>query len=176
MLKYEEAKRKNSWASKPNIPKWEHPWNGRLTLTINGKYKFMDCKSYSLEDRIGEIMIAFYEASYAVRLQRLEAEEKRRKEEEERRKAEEICVRYNTEIDYTEGLINAAEDYDTACKLRAYIAAVKAAGQKSEEWIKWANAKADWLDPTIHAEDPYFGVRKHSKSSENKMPKRKGYW
>lgn len=121
-------------------------------------------------------MIAFYEASYAVRLQRLEAEEKRRKEEEERRKAEEICVRYNTEIDYTEGLINAAEDYDTACKLRAYIAAVKAAGQKSEEWIKWANAKADWLDPTIHAEDPYFGVRKHSKSSENKMPKRKGYW
>lgn len=121
MLKYEEAKRKNSWASKPNIPKWEHPWNGRLTLTINGKYKFMDCKSYSLEDRIGEIMIAFYEASYAVRLQRLEAEEKRRKEEEERRKAEEICVRYNTEIDYTEGLINAAEDYDTACKLRAYI-------------------------------------------------------
>lgn len=176
LLKYEEAKRKNSWASKPNIPKWEHPWNGRLTLIINGKYKFMDCKSYSLEDRIGEIMIAFYEASYAVRLQRLEAEEKRRKEEEERKKAEEIRARYNKEIDYTEGLINAAEDYDTACKLRAYIAAVKATGQKSEEWIEWANAKADWLDPTVHAEDPYFGVRQHTKSTENKMPKRKGYW
>ena len=176
LLKYEEAKRKNSWASKPNIPKWEHPWNGRLTLIINGKYKFMDCKSYSLEDRIGEIMIAFYEASYAVRLQRLEAEEKRRKEEEERKRAEEIRARYNTEIDYTEGLINAAEDYDTACKLRAYIAAVKAAGQKSEEWIEWANAKADWLDPTVHAEDPYFGVRQHTNSTENKMPKRKGYW
>lgn len=176
LLKYEEAKRKNSWASKPNIPKWEHPWNGRLTLVINGKYKFMDCKSYSLEDRIGEIMIAFYEASYAVRLQRLEAEERRRKEEEERKRAEEIRARYNTEIDYTEGLINAAEDYDTACKLRTYIAAVKAAGQKSEEWIEWANAKADWLDPTVHAEDPYFGVRQHTKSKENKMPKLKGYW
>ena len=176
LLKYEEARRRNSWASKPNIPKWEHPWNGRLTLIINGKYKFMDCKSYSLEDRIGEIMIAFYEASYAVRLKRLEAEEKRRKEEEELKKAEEIRARYNKEIDYTEGLINAAEDYDTACKLRAYIAAVKAAGQKSEEWIEWANAKADWIDPTIHAEDPHFGMRQHTQNVESKMPKRKGYW
>ena len=175
LLKYEEEKRKNSWASKPNIPKWEHPWNGRLTLIINGKYKFMDCKSYALEDRIGEIMIAFYEASYTVRLLRLEAEEKWRKEEEERKKAEEIRTRYNKEIDYTEGLINAAEDYDTACKLRAYISAVKDLGQKSEEWIEWANAKADWLDPTVHAEDPYFGMRQHTQNAESKMPKRKGY-
>ncbi len=176
LLRYEEEKKRNSWASKPNIPKWEHPWSGKLTLIINGKYKFTDCKSYSLEDRIGEIMIAFYEASYAIRLQRLEAEEKRRKEAEERRRAEEIRLRYNKEIEYTEGLINAANDYETACKIRTYIAAVKAAGQKSDEWIEWASAKADWLDPTIHAEDPYFGARQHEQSAENKTPKKKGYW
>ena len=175
-LKYEEEKRKYSWASKPQIPKWDHPWNGKLTLTINNKFKFSDCKSYSLEDRIGEIMVAFYEASYSVRVKRLEIEEKRRKEEEERKKAEEIRERYNKEIDYTEGLINAAEDYDKACKIRAYIAAVRASETKSDEWIKWANEKADWLDPTIRAEDAYFGVRKHEQSSEYKKLKKKGYW
>ena len=175
-LKYEEARRKNSWASKPNIPKWDHPWSGRLTLIINGKYKFTDCKSYSLEDRIGEIMIAFYEASYSVRLKRLEAEERRRKEEEERRRAEEIRERRNKEIDYTEGLINAAEDYDSACKIRAYISAMKEAGKASSEWIEWATKKADWLDPTIRAEDPFFGVRQHEQSEEYKKLKKKGYW
>ncbi len=176
LLKYEEAKRKDRWASKPNIPKYDHPWNGRLTITIIGKYRFTDCKSYSLEDRIGEIMIAFYEASYSVRLKRLEAEERRRKEEEERRKAEEIRQRRNKEIDYTEGLINAAEDYNSACRIRAYIAAMRAAGKASAEWIEWATAKADWLDPTIRAEDPFLGVRQHEQSEEYKRLKKKGFW
>ena len=175
LLRYEEAKRNHSWASKPNIPKWDRPWNGRLTLIINEMYKFMDCKSYVLEDRIGEIMIAFYEASYAVRLVRLEREEKERIEEEKRRKAAEIRKRYNQEVDYTESLLNAANDYATACKIRAYVEAVKASGSKSSDWIEWANAKADWYDPTIGVEDPYFGIRRHSQDSDQKTPKKKCY-
>ena len=175
LLQYEEDKRKHSWASKPNIPKWDHPWNGRLTLIINGKYKFMDCKSYVLEDRIGEIMIAFYEASYAIRLARLEKEEKERVEAEKRRKAAEIRERYNQEIDYTEGLVNAANDYATACKIRAYVEAVKSSSSKSNDWIEWASAKADWYDPTICAEDPFFGKRKHSQDPDQKTPKKKYY-
>lgn len=175
LLKYEEETRKHSWASKPNIPKWDHPWNGRLTLIINGKYKFIDCKSYVLEDRIGEIMVAFYEASYSVRLARLEKEEKERIEEEKRRKAAEIRERYNQEIDYTEGLVNAANDFATACKIRAYVEAVKASGCKSADWIEWASAKADWYDPTISLEDPYFGKRSHTQNPEQKSPKKRYY-
>ncbi len=173
LLRYEENKRKNSWASKPNIPKWDHPWNGRLTLIINEKYKFMDCKSYILEDRIGEIMIAFYEASYAVRLARLAREEKERIEAEKRRKAAAIRERYNQEIDYTEGLVNAANDYVTACRIRAYIEAVKSSGCTNAAWIEWANAKADWYDPTIGAKDPYFGIRQHYQNPDQKTPKKK---
>ena len=176
LLKYEEEKRKYSWASKPNIPKWEHPWNGRLTLTVNGKYRFTDCRSYVLEDRIGEIMIAFYEASYAVRLARLEKEEKERIEEEKRRKAAEIRERYNQEVDYTEGLVNAADEYATACKIRDYVAAVKASGSESEEWIEWASAKADWYDPTVCAKDPYFGKREHTKDPKWKSPEKRYRW
>jgi len=179
LLKYEEEKRRYSWATKPKIPKWEHPWNGRLTIIVNGTFKFMDCKSYVLEVRIGEVMVAFYEASYANRLKRLAEEEKFRKEEEERRRAEEILERYNQEIAYTNGLVNASEDYDTACKNRSYVAAVQASGNADErtmQWIRWASAKADWFDPTVQAEDPFFGVRKHDQSTENKQLKPKFRW
>ena len=173
LIEYEAEKRKHTWVSKPNIPKWEHPWNGRLSLVINGKYKFMDCRSYVLEDRIGEIMIAFYEASYAIRLERLDREEKERKAAEERHKAAEIQERKNKEIDYTEGLVNAANDYEISRRIRAYIAAVKSAGNESPEWIAWASAKADWYDPTIRADDPYFGVRKHELDDADKNPKKR---
>ncbi|MBE6990235.1 MAG: hypothetical protein E7426_05770 [Ruminococcaceae bacterium] len=174
-LKYEEAKRKNTWALKPNIPKWDRPWNGKLTLVVDGKCKFTDCTSYVLEDRIGEIMVAFYEASYANRLIRLENEEKQRKDEEARQKAAEVRERRNKEIDATEGLVNAAEDYAIACKIRAYIEAARKAGTKSAEWIAWASAKADWYDPTVCTKDPYFGVRDHEADAKRKTPEKK-YW
>jgi hypothetical protein len=58
LLKYEEEKRKHSWASKPKIPQNDRPWNGRLCITINGTLKFRDCKEYKLEERIGEILVA----------------------------------------------------------------------------------------------------------------------
>ena len=173
LIEYEAEKRKHSWASKPNIPKWEHPWNGRLSLIINGKYKFLDCKSYVLEDRIGEIMVAFYEASYAIRLIRLEKEEKEQQAEEERRRAAEIRERRNHEIEATERLVNAANDYETARRIRAYIEAVKSAGTENAEWIAWASAKADWYDPTIRAKDPYLGIRKHELDDAKKNPIKK---
>ena len=177
LVEYEAERRKYSWASKPNIPKWEHPWNGRLSLVINNRFRFSDCKSYILEDRIGEIMVAFYEASYVIRLARLEKEEEERKAEEERRKAAEIRERRNQEIEATEGLINAANDYETACRIRAYVEAVKAAGTKDASWIAWASAKADWFDPTIRARDPYFGDRKHEQGNDRKNPvKRYSDW
>lgn len=175
LLEYEEAKRKNAWAPKPKIPKWDRPWNGKLTLVVNGKYEFTDCKSYSLEDRIGEIMVAFYEASYAIRLIRLEKEEEERRAEEERRKAAEIRERRSKEIDATEGLVNAADDYAIACKIRAYVEAVKKAGSQSAEWIAWASAKADWYDPTIRAKDPYLGVRVHESEGKKQEPGREAW-
>ena len=82
---------------------------------------------------IRKVLFAFYEASYSIQLKRLEAYERRRKEEEERRRAEEIGERRNKETDCTEGLINAAEDYDSVCKIHVYITTMKAAGKASSE-------------------------------------------
>lgn len=190
LLKYEEERKRHSWATKPQIRKYDHIFNGKLSLTVNGQRNFRDCKSYILEDRLGDIMIELYEASDAIkkdRIVRQEAERKareareeaeRRRQEEERRK-EERRKRYNSEVDRTLSLTNLADDYDTACKIRRYIAVVEASGSLSDEkaeWIEWAKAKADWYDPTIAKEDDIFGKREHEKNKDQKKLEHAGYW
>lgn len=84
---------------------------------------------------------------------------------------EEWRQRYNVEVDRTLALTNLADDYDTTCKIRHYIAVVEASGAVDENtaiWITWAKAKADWYDP-------FFGKRQHEKGAEVKELKYKGY-
>ena len=76
-------------------------------------------------------------------------------------------------------MTNLADDYDTACKIRNYIAIVEASNSLSpetKEWIEWAKAKADWYDPTVAKEDDLFGNREHEKDAEKKKLQHKGYW
>ncbi len=66
-----------------------------------------------------------------------------------------------------------------ACKIRALIAVVESReeiGESMQQWLSWAKAKADWYDPTISAEDDFFGNRKHGQNSEEKKPKEKRYY
>ncbi len=182
LLKYEEAKSKGRYAYKPNVLKYDHPWSGMLYMTV-GSNKFRDCNAYKSEDRIGEILIAFYEASYPVRLKRLEEEEKRRKEQEEYERRERIKERYNSEIDRVRALVNAAEDYDIAHKIRAYVQSSENRMDTDEGltpeqggWIAWAKLKADWFDPSVAREDEFLGKREHSADPEDKRLERKYRW
>ncbi|MEI2397557.1 hypothetical protein [Paenibacillus phytohabitans] len=178
LLKYEEDKRRNTWASKPKIRKNDYVYNGRITVSIYSAKSFRDCKSYVIEDRLGDLMIAFYEASNILRQEREVREENVRKRIEEERRKEEHRQRVNEEVDQTLILENLSEDYDIACKMRRYIAAVEASGNlnpKSIEWIKWANAKADWYDPIIAREDELFGRRDHKRNADQKKLERNGY-
>ncbi|SHI18808.1 hypothetical protein SAMN02745823_03168 [Sporobacter termitidis DSM 10068] len=189
LLKYEEERKRYSWATKPQIRKYDHVFNGKLSLTVNGQRNFRDCKSYILEERLGDIMIELYEAAEAIKMARIAREEaerkareareeaERRRQEEERRK-EERRKRYNAEVDRTLALTNLAKDYDTACNIRRYIAVVEASGPPSSEtteWIEWAKAKADWYDPMVAKEDDFFGKRKHEKDAKSKKLKHDGY-
>jgi len=179
LLKYEEERKRYSWASKPQIRKYDHVFNGRLSLTVNGQKSFRDCKSYVLEDRLGDIMIELYEAAEEIKKAHEAREEAERKRQEEERRKEERRKRYNVEVDRTLALTNLAKDYDTACKIRRYIAVVEASGtpdEKTAEWIEWAKAKADWYDPTVAREDEFFGKREHEKGAEKKKLEHKGYW
>lgn len=178
LLEYEEERRKYSYASKPQIRKYDYQYNGRLCLTINNHKSFRDCKTYQLEDRLGDMMLELYAAAEVLRQQRLAREEAERKRQEEERRKEERRKRYNTEVDRTLALANIAEDYDTACKIRRYISAYEAAHPDEDisEWLEWANAKADWYDPTISREDELLGKRDHAKEKDAKTPKHFGYW
>jgi hypothetical protein len=179
LLEYEDERRHSSWASKPQIRKYDYIFNGRLSLAVNGRKSFRDCKSYVLEDRLGDIMIELYKAAEEIKKDREAREEAERKRQEEERRKEERRKRYNVEVDRTLALTNLAEDYDTACKIRRYIAVVEASGtpdEKTAEWIEWAKAKADWYDPTVAREDEFFGRREHEKSSDQKELEHEGYW
>lgn len=171
LIKYEEAKRRSSYASKPNIRKYDRPYNGRISMSVYTTKSFRDNKSAVIEERLGEIMIELYEASDVVRKEREAREEAERKRQEEERRKEERRNRYNAEIDQTVVLMNLAEDYDTACKIRRYIAAVEGSGsidERTKTWVEWAKNKADWYDPTIAKDDEIFGKRKHEKDADRK--------
>jgi hypothetical protein len=132
-----------------------------------------------LEERLGDIMIEIYDAAEALKKAREAREEAERKRQEEERRKEERRKRYNMEVDRTLALTNLSEDYDTACKIRRYIAIVEASeslSPETKEWIEWAKAKADWYDPTVAKEDGFFGKREHEKDAEKKKPQHKGYW
>jgi len=179
LLKYEEERKWHSWASKPQIRKYDHVFNGRLSLIVNSQKSYRDCKSYVLEDRLGDIMIELYVAAETLKKAREAREEAERKRQEEERLKEERRKRFNVEVDRTLALTNLADDYDTACKIRNYIAIVEASNSLSpetKEWIEWAKAKADWYDPTVAKEDDLFGNREHEKDAEKKKLQHKGYW
>ena len=77
LLKYEEEK--------PNIRKYDHVYNGKLSLAVGKEKGFRDCKSYVIEDRLGDIIVLLYEAANTLRIEREAREEAARKREEEER-------------------------------------------------------------------------------------------
>lgn len=126
------------------------------------------------------MLIELYEESEVVRKNREAYEEAKRKEEEEKRRREERRIRYNEEVDKTIALTNMAQDYDLACKIRAYINALEPKvdmnDEKTSEWIDWAKKKADWFDPTVAREDELFGERDHEENEERKALKKSYFW
>ncbi|AEY67524.1 hypothetical protein [Clostridium sp. BNL1100] len=181
LIVYEDAKRHNRWASQPNIRKYDYRFNGKLRICIRQSRYFRDSDKEKVESRLGDMLIELYEESEVIRKNREAFEEAKRKEAEEKRLREERKDRYNEEIDKTIELINAAQDYDMACKIRAFINALEPKSdiqdEKTIEYIDWAKKKADWFDPTIAREDELFGVREHEKNENEKALKKVGsYW
>jgi DNA uptake protein ComE-like DNA-binding protein len=183
LIVYEDEKRRNSWASKPQIRKYDYIFNGRLRISIRKGRYFRDNDKINIESRLGDMLIELYEESEIVRIDREAQEEAARKSEEEARLKEERRKRYNKEIERTIALENAALDFETACRIRAYVKAITTfRGQdglddETAAWVDWAMKKADWFDPIVARDDELFGEREHEKSMEEKALKKVGhYW
>lgn len=183
LIKYRDEKRRSSWASEPQIRKYDYVFNGRLRISIRQWRYFRDTDKINIESRIGEMLIELYEESEVIRLDREAREEEARKKAEAERRKEERRKRYNKEVERTIALENAAIDFETACRIRSYVKAVVAfCGQdgldeKTADWVDWATKKADWFDPIVARDDELFGEREHEKSLQEKAPKKVGqYW
>jgi hypothetical protein len=82
-----------------------------------------------------------------------------KREEVEKRKAE-IKLRRDEEVTKFNKLVALSEQYDKTLKIRQYIEATKQNAidtncltPEKQEWINWANHKADWLDPLLNKPD-----------------------
>lgn len=179
LLEYRDAQRRGTYARKPNIRKYDHVYNGKLSLSIYKAHSFRDCTSYQLEDKLGDLIIEMYEASEVLIQENLAREENERRRKEEERLREERRERYSKEVLHTAALRREAEDHDIACKIRSYIAAVEASSSTDQDviqWLLWAKQKTDWYDPTVKGEDSFFGVREHGKPPESTEPQEKSYY
>ena len=171
LAKYEEdLKSGYRWVSMPQIRKYDHVFNGKLRIVFGEKNYLRDNEFQRLEDRLGEILIRFYDKSEENRIKRERRKEEQRIREAEQRRKEEIRERKNLESQRTKELANKAEDYRIARDIRRFIEDAMKSGKEefSQEWLAWASLKADWYDPIIAAEDKYLGVREHGKSKEEK--------
>ncbi|WP_029450751.1 hypothetical protein [Clostridium algidicarnis] len=79
------------------------------------------------------MLIDLYEQSEVVKKKRESDEEAQRKREEEIRLREEREKLYSEEADKTAKLTNIAQDYEEACKIRAYIEALELRADLSDE-------------------------------------------
>lgn len=172
LLEYKEAKRLGRYASEPKIRKYDNVYSGKIRIVFDDSSYIRDSAEVKLEDRLDEILIRLYEISEAHRIDRVKREEQQRLYLDAKQREEELKEGKRQETMKTQALENVAKDYQIACEIRNYIAAVINKGELTEadfEWIEWAKKKADWYDPIVAREDECLGKRDHSLAVEDKV-------
>ena len=145
------------------------PYSGTELEPI-GEFIFkMGKYSGEREWRDGKTKVEEMLAKIMAKLEIYAAEEKIQKErnriwhlnyEAELKRKEEIKQRRNEEVEKFNKLVKLSEQYNKSLIIRKYIEAKKKKAkndntldQETQEWINWANDKADWLDPLINKPD-----------------------
>lgn len=147
----------------------KHPFSGTELEPI-GEFIFkMGKYSGEKEWRDGKIKIESMLAKIVAKLEIYAEQEKIRKEEsriywleyeENKKRLEEIKKHKEEELKKFNILLKNSEQYNNAKLIRQYIEAEKQKAiaennltTEKQDWIKWANDKADWYDPTINKPD-----------------------
>lgn len=174
--RYWERSRGDNSISYSHIPKYDFTPTGILTIQV-GRWpskSWKDTPRTQLEQRLGEVtggIAVLAQETYAK-----EQEEERRKEAHRRAvvRYEFLAKRRADEIERFKQLETQVSSWERATRLRAYANALeeqaKAASEVPAElsdWLAWARAKADWLDPLVLVSDPILDAPE---------PKRPGYW
>jgi len=174
--RYWERSRWDSSASFPSIPSYDFTPTGVLTLKV-GRWpskSWKDTPNTNLEQRLGEVIAGIL--ALAQQIHAKELEDARRREAHHRAVAhyEFLTKRRAEEAENFKRLESHATNWERAARLRNYADASErqaiAAGGVSVEhadWLAWARAKADWLDPFVQVSDLILDAPE---------PKRPGFW
>jgi len=149
------SKDKYSWG-----PQYEYIATGELALKVESlyyyyaKHNWSDTKNKTLEDQLNNIMIDLAKISIYVRLKR-EKEEQKECEEEKRRQEQELLrlkkLQEEKRVEYLEGLL---AQWLKAKRIREFLSLAEKlplkphdVGMDKDEWLEWARAYANRLDP-----------------------------
>lgn len=146
----------------PGTPRYDYLATGILTLKA-GRWpsrSWNDTERTPLERRFPEVVSGLILLAAEIHAR----EEEQAKEAERRRLAKEHYTRIMEQRKRERGLFEdleaKAKKWKRATRLRAYVDAIEQAatleGELTDElldWIGWARAKADWLDPMIRLSD-----------------------
>lgn len=80
-----------------------------------------------------------------------------------------VQERIDHEKKKTRKFLNILSDYKLADEIRKFVHILKESDKSDQETIEWMSRKADWIDPTISAEDELLGKREHHKTDEEKI-------
>lgn len=163
LAKYEKSHKRNIYVSQPTIPLNDYKFTGNLLFYAKKNSFIKDSQNAKLEDKLDRILIQLFQQSNVIIKERFEKEEKVRREREEWHQRNLPALNFNVEIEQLNTLFQEIQDFEIAERIRTYVDYVqqKDYQHKKADWISWANAKADWYDPTIHKNDNQFGERKH---------------
>ncbi len=151
-------------APAPTSPEYDHVGSGRFILTMPhtpGNYTahwvWDESKKRQgpLEEGLDEVVAAVVAAADDFRAWREAARAREREAEERARLAHQEQQRRATEETRLQRLEAEAAAWARANHIRAYVAAVRAAAEATDEplpdalaeWLTWASARADRLDP-----------------------------
>ena len=174
--RYYDSFRTGDRGEYPSTPQFDlHP-TGRLTLTVGAwpSRKWNDTERSLIESCLQGIVPAIVGLAEAKRAKEEEEERRRRTYEEARARYEAQVRARNEERRKLRALLRDASRLQRAKRLRDFIAAVEDRARhdgeftpEKQQWIEWARAKADWLDPLVRRSDPILDAPE---------PEAPGYW
>lgn len=125
----------------------------------SGEKEWRDGKT-KLEEILAKIMAKLEIYAELEKIQKERNRIRRLQYEEEQKLKDEIKKLRNEEVEKFNKLIALSEQYNKTLLIRKYIEAEKqkaisnnTLALEKQEWINWANDKADWLDPLISKSD-----------------------
>ncbi|WMC93214.1 hypothetical protein [Kineothrix sp. MB12-C1] len=138
--------------------KFSYLFNGNLSFVLDNCYRKSDTLEEKLEDSLGDIFLNMVIISQVYKIKSIEKKEQQEKEEAiiyKRKLEKEI---YDKEVAKFDELMKFVDNFERANSIRNFVHILENSSLETDpEWIEWARNKADWIDPTLRADDKILG-------------------